>query len=61
MQRSQAQVTQAQDEIRRAESNHQIAHLSYQRLAGVMKSQPGLVAQQEVDDAQARMCRRKRR
>jgi RND family efflux transporter MFP subunit len=54
VQRSQAQVTQAQEEVRRAESGHQIAHLSYERLAGVMKSRPGLVAQQEVDDAQAR-------
>jgi RND family efflux transporter MFP subunit len=54
VQRSQAQVTQASDEIRRAQSNYQIANLSYTRLAGVMKSQPGLVAQQEVDDAQAK-------
>jgi RND family efflux transporter MFP subunit len=54
VQRSQAQVTQAQEEVKRAESGHQIAHLSYERLAGVMKSRPGLVAQQEVDDAQAR-------
>jgi len=54
VQRSQAQVTQAQEEVRRAESGHQIAHLSYERLAGVMKSRPGLVAQQEVDDAKAR-------
>jgi RND family efflux transporter MFP subunit len=54
VERSQAQVAQATDEIKRAQSGYQIAHLSYQRLAGVMKSQPGLVAQQEVDDAQAK-------
>lgn len=54
IQRSQAQVTQAEDEVRRAESNHQIAHLSYERIAGVIKTRPGLVAQQEVDNAQAR-------
>lgn len=52
--RSQAQVTQAQDEVRRAESNHQIANLSFERLNSVLKSRPGLVAQQEVDDAQAK-------
>jgi RND family efflux transporter MFP subunit len=52
--RSDSQVTQARDEVRRAESNYQIAHISFQRLDGVMKSRPGLVAQQEVDDAQAK-------
>lgn len=54
VQRSEAQVAQAEDEVRRAESGHQIAHLSYERLASVMKSRPGLVAQQEVDDAQSK-------
>ncbi|MGI8743999.1 MAG: efflux RND transporter periplasmic adaptor subunit [Bryobacteraceae bacterium] len=52
--RSQAQVTQAQDEVRRAESAHQMAHLNYDRLASVMKTRPGLIAQQEVDDAQGK-------
>jgi RND family efflux transporter MFP subunit len=54
VQRSQAQVTQAQDEVRRAESGHQMAHLNYDRLAAVMKTRPGLIAQQEVDDAQSK-------
>jgi RND family efflux transporter MFP subunit len=54
VQRSTSQVAQARDEVKRAESNYQIAHLSWQRLDGVMKSRPGLVAQQEVDDAQAK-------
>jgi RND family efflux transporter MFP subunit len=54
VQRSQAQVEQSREEIKRAESGHQIAHLSAERLRGVMKAKPGLVAQQEVDDAQAR-------
>lgn len=53
LQRSEAQVAQARDEVKRAESGFQIAHLSYDRLAGVMKSRPGLVAQQEVDNAHA--------
>lgn len=52
--RSEAQVTQAQDEVRRAQSNYQIANLSYERLSTVTKNRPGLVAQQEVDDAQAK-------
>jgi len=54
IERSQAQVVQAQDEVHRAESNYQIAHLTFTRLDGVLKNRPGLVAQQEVDDAQAR-------
>ncbi|HVW83783.1 MAG TPA: efflux RND transporter periplasmic adaptor subunit [Bryobacteraceae bacterium] len=54
LQRSQAQVAQARDEINRAQSGYDIAHLSFQRLDNVMKTRPGLVAQQDVDDAQAK-------
>ena len=54
LQRSEAQVAQAQDEVKRAESAHQMTHLSYERLATVMKNRPGLVAQQEVDEAQSK-------
>ena len=53
-QRSEAEVAQAQDEVKRAESAHQMSHLSYERLATVMKNRPGLVAQQEVDEAQSK-------
>ena len=51
---AEAEVTGFRNEIRRAESAHEIAHLSYQRLAGVVKERPGLVAQQEIDDAHSR-------
>jgi RND family efflux transporter MFP subunit len=51
---SDANVARAQDEIDRAESAHAVAHLSYARLAAVLKTRPNLVAQQEIDDAQAR-------
>jgi RND family efflux transporter MFP subunit len=54
IQRSEAQVSQARDEVKRAEAGYQIAHLSFGRLDGLMKSRPGLIAQQEVDDARAR-------
>jgi RND family efflux transporter MFP subunit len=54
MGRSEAQVTQAQDEIKRAQVAFDIAHLSYDRIAGVDKSHPGLVAQQEIDDAKSK-------
>jgi RND family efflux transporter MFP subunit len=49
--RSQADVARAKDELQRAESAHQIAHLSFNRLSDVAKQKAGLVAQQEVDDA----------
>jgi len=51
---AEAEVTGFRDEIHRAESTHEIAHLSFQRLAGVVKERPGLVAQQEIDDAHSR-------
>lgn len=52
--RSQAEVRRSEDELKRAESAHDIAHLSYQRLAAVVEKKPGLIAQQEIDDAQGR-------
>lgn len=54
LQRSHAQVAQAGEEVKRAEAGHQMLHLAYGRLNSVMKARPGLVAQQEVDDAAAR-------
>jgi RND family efflux transporter MFP subunit len=52
--RSQADVQRAQDELTRAQSAHDIAHLSLQRLSAVNEKRPGLIAQQEIDDAHAR-------
>jgi len=52
--RSQADVTRAKDELQRAESAHQIAHLSFTRLSDVSKQKAGLVAQQEVDDVHSK-------
>lgn len=51
IQRYRADLTRAQDEVRRAETAHQMAHLTHTRLANVEKTRPGLVAQQEIDDA----------
>ena len=47
-------VTTAQHEFTRIEAQHQVAHLQYERLAGVAKTKAGLVAQQEVDDMQGK-------
>jgi RND family efflux transporter MFP subunit len=52
--RSQAEVARARDQLHQSESSHEIAHLSYTRLAEVSKQKPGLVAQQEIDDAHGR-------
>jgi RND family efflux transporter MFP subunit len=52
--RSESEVRRAEDELKRAESAHNIAHLSYQRLAAVVEKRPGLIAQQDIDDAQGR-------
>jgi RND family efflux transporter MFP subunit len=54
LQRHTADVARARDELRRAQSAHEMAHLSYTRLAAVLESKPGLVAQQEIDDAHSR-------
>jgi RND family efflux transporter MFP subunit len=37
-----------------AETENAIAHLNYQRLTGVNQAQPNLIAQQDLDDAQAK-------
>jgi len=49
--RSVAEVARAKDQLQQTQSAHEIAHLSYTRLAEVSKQKPGLVAQQEIDDA----------
>jgi RND family efflux transporter MFP subunit len=48
------QVTDAEHELGRIEAQHTVTHLQYERLNNVAKSRPGLVAQQEVDDAQGK-------
>ena len=54
VERAQADVTHAKDELDRSKAAHEIADLSYQRLSAVAKKQPGLVAQQEIDDAHSK-------
>jgi len=50
----QDQIARAESEVSRAKAQHNMVHLQYQRLAGVAKTQAGLVAQQEVDDAEGK-------
>ncbi len=49
--RSEQDVERFRDELNSAESAYTVAHLTYSRIADVQKTQPGLVAQQEVDVA----------
>jgi RND family efflux transporter MFP subunit len=48
------QVKLAEHELGRVEAQHNVLHLQFDRLNSVAKSKPGLVAQQEVDDAQGK-------
>src|SRR5436309_94484 len=54
VQRREAEVNRAQGDLERAQASHEIAHLAYERLQGVGKTKPGLVAQQEIDDAKGK-------
>jgi RND family efflux transporter MFP subunit len=54
VERSNAEVARAKDEINRAESGHQMSHITFSRLADVAAKRPGLVAQQEIDDAHSK-------
>jgi RND family efflux transporter MFP subunit len=52
--RSSDEIVRAQHEVKRAESTHSAIHADYDRLLQTSLAQPGLVAQQELDDAQAK-------
>lgn len=52
--KSQEEIRRAQADLERAQSAHEVAHVAYSRLADVSKTRPGLVAQQEIDDALGR-------
>ena len=51
---AQNQVVHAQNELTRVKAQYTALHLQYDRLKKVSESKPGLVAQQEVDDAQGK-------
>ena len=51
---AQDEQLRAQHEIKRAEALHAAVHADYQRLVDAAKAQPGLIAQQELDDAQSK-------
>jgi RND family efflux transporter MFP subunit len=47
-------IQHAGHDLVRAQAQGKVLHLQYDRLNGVAQSKPGLVAQQEVDDAQGK-------
>lgn len=48
------QVSRAEHELARYQAQYKALHLQYTRLNGVFETQPGIVAQQDVDDAQGK-------
>jgi RND family efflux transporter MFP subunit len=52
--RSKDEITRAQHEVARAESEHASLHNDYKRLKQAAATQPGLIAEQELDDAQSK-------
>jgi RND family efflux transporter MFP subunit len=51
---SQSDITRAQSEIVSAESTYSAVHAEYTRLEAASKERPGLIAEQELDDARAK-------
>ncbi len=51
---SKDEITRAQNAVTRAESEHSALHADYERLKKAAAQQPGLIAQQELDDAQSK-------
>jgi RND family efflux transporter MFP subunit len=52
--RASEEIGRAQADLERAKSNHAAAHSAYARLGDAAKTRAGLVAQQELDDSQAK-------
>ena len=52
--RSKDEITRSQNEVARARSMHGSLQANYDRLRQAAKAQPGLIAQQELDDAQSK-------
>jgi RND family efflux transporter MFP subunit len=52
--RSKDSVRRAKSDLQRADSVHQAAHLNYSRLKEASATRPGIIAQQELDDAEAK-------
>lgn len=54
VQRAKDDLLRAQHEIKRAQAVHTALHADYERLLETSKAQPGLIAEQELDDAESK-------
>jgi len=54
VERSREEIQRAQYQLKQSEASYAAAHLQYTRLAQVTDTQPNLIAQQEIDDAQSK-------
>ena len=54
IQRTQNAIHRSQSEIERAQSSHSAYHAAYTRLKQASTAKPGLIAEQELDDAMAK-------
>jgi RND family efflux transporter MFP subunit len=54
IQHSQSEIARAQSEVAYAEADYVAVHAAYTRLAEAAKQRPGLIAEQELDDARAK-------
>lgn len=54
VQRSEQDITRLQREVQRAQAAYAAAHAQYERLKQASDQRPGLIAAQELDDAEAR-------
>jgi RND family efflux transporter MFP subunit len=55
LKRAKVDVERARSELRRTEAQASIRRVSFDRLSSVLKARPNLVAQQDIDDANARV------
>ncbi len=54
MRRSEDGIERSEKDLQRAESSHAATHAAYSRLKQASQARPGLIAEQELDDSQAK-------
>ena len=54
IQRSQSEIARSQSEVAFAQADYSAVHAAYTRLSEAAKRRPGLIAEQELDDARAK-------
>ncbi len=54
LRRTENELARVQEEQNREESNYAVAHVTFTRLSGVWKKQPGLISREDLDVAQGK-------